>query len=96
VKIISRFRILLAEKETREHRRISLQKVSEETGISVYTIKKLNTDDLREFPMEAMTALCRYFGCTPGQLFTQENGSEVADDARIPALGYESRTSVPT
>lgn len=73
MKIVSRFRILLAEKETKERRRISLQKVAEETGISIYTIKKLNSDDLREFPMEAMTALCRYFDCRPGDLFIQED-----------------------
>jgi hypothetical protein len=56
MRIISRFRILLAEKETRR-RRISLLTVALETGVSIYTIKKLNTDNLREFPIEAMAAL---------------------------------------
>jgi putative transcriptional regulator len=72
MRIISRFRILLAEKETREKRRISLLTVALETGVSIYTIKKLNTDNLREFPIEAMAALCQYFACAPGELFTQE------------------------
>jgi putative transcriptional regulator len=72
MKIMSRFRILLAEKETRERRRISLEKVSKETGISIYTVKKLNGDSLREFPMDAMESLCEYFGCAPGDLFMRE------------------------
>ncbi len=87
MRIISRFRILLAEKETREHRRISLQKVSEDTGISIYTIKKLNSDDLKEFPMEAMNALCQYFECTPGELFTQE-GKEAYNRDDIATPGH--------
>jgi DNA-binding Xre family transcriptional regulator len=78
MRIISRFRILLAEKETREKRRISLLTVALETGVSIYTIKKLNTDDLREFPIEAMAALCEYFACAPGELFTQEHGAHGA------------------
>jgi DNA-binding Xre family transcriptional regulator len=72
MRIISRFRILLAEKETKEKRRISLLTVALETGVSIYTIKRLNTDSLKEFPIDAMNALCEYFACAPGDLFTQE------------------------
>jgi hypothetical protein len=57
MRIISRFRILLAEKETKEKRRISLLTVALETGVSIYTIKRLNTDDsLKEFPIDAMNS----------------------------------------
>lgn len=79
MKIMSRFRILLAEKETKERRRISLEKVSNETKISIYTIKKLNADALREFPMDAMESLCEYFGCAPGDLFMREGDIEAPD-----------------
>jgi DNA-binding Xre family transcriptional regulator len=90
MKIVSRFRILLAEKETREHRTISLQKVADEAKVSIYTIKKLNADDLREFPMDAMEALCVYFNCKPGDLFVQQSRDGTKDvkltDIQTPML----------
>lgn len=66
--IRSRFRVLLAEKETREQRRISLRSIVRETGVSISTVEGLANNTLREFPAAGLAAICRYLGCTVGDL----------------------------
>jgi putative transcriptional regulator len=87
--IVSRFRVLLAEKELREQRRISLRKVVRETGVSISTVEGLANNTLREFPAAGLAAICSYLECTVGQLLV------LAEEARVDQPG-EERTMLRT
>ena len=66
--VTSRFKVLLAEKELREKRNITLRDVATETGVSIYTITGFANNTLREIPVEALMKICRYLDCTTGDL----------------------------
>jgi putative transcriptional regulator len=67
-RIVSRAKQLLEEKEKREGRRISYRKIAEETGISKTSVESWMTSSATQYQQEQMLALCRYFGCTVGDL----------------------------
>ncbi|HEU5376044.1 MAG TPA: helix-turn-helix transcriptional regulator [Ktedonobacteraceae bacterium] len=76
----SYLRVLLAEKEVREKRSISLRRVARETEVSISTIMGLANNTLREVPLGALAVLCDYLHCRVGDLLrledAQEDGSE--------------------
>jgi putative transcriptional regulator len=77
VKIVrSNIRVLTAQKGQRERRRISLRTVSEETGISRYTIYAFANDTISEYPKDVVTKLCNYFDCSVGDLLLTEDVAE--------------------
>ncbi len=59
----SRLKILLAEKEVRERRTISLQDVGRETGVARSTILRLANNTMRRVPLDEAARLCDYFQC---------------------------------
>ena len=61
--ITNRFRILLAEKETREQRRISLKEVQRQTGIAWGTLQSWANNKVTRFDTPVVVALCEYFEC---------------------------------
>ncbi len=73
--VVSRFRVLLAEKATKERRSISLSDVARDTGVSIYTITAFANNTIREAPLDVVDTLCRYLGVTPGDLLVQERES---------------------
>lgn len=79
MKTTSRFKVLLAEKEVRERRSFTLSDVSKETGISIYTVTGFANNTLKEYPRDAITKLCAFFGCTTGDLLEYS-----ADDIQMP------------
>jgi len=68
VRITSRFKVLLAEKELRDKRSYTMRDVAKATGVSIYTITALANNTLREFPLEALGAVCGFLDCTTGDL----------------------------
>lgn len=58
----------LDEKSFRERRRISLNDVCEETGLSRPTVSRLANEHGYITTTETIERLCRYFSCTPGDL----------------------------
>jgi DNA-binding Xre family transcriptional regulator len=72
MKITSRFKTLLAGKEIRERKTITLRDVSRETGVSIYTITGFANNTLKEIPVDALMALCKYLECTTGDLLEYE------------------------
>ena len=68
MRLVSRFKVLLAEKEMRERRTISLREVVRETGVPISTVQGLANNTLREIPAEGVVALCRYLDCAVGDL----------------------------
>lgn len=69
VAINNRFAVLLAERRVKERRNISLQEVSNETGISRQALYKWENNKVNRFDVPVIDALCQYFGVEPGALF---------------------------
>lgn len=69
---------LLDEKAFNERRRITLNEVSEETGISRATLTRIANVPGYNTNTDAIDALCKYFKCTPGELlgFVEDDGEK--------------------
>lgn len=63
-----KLRGMLDDKCFKERRKISLNEVSEITGISRTTVNRIVNQPGYNATLDAVDALCRYFGCTPGEL----------------------------
>jgi putative transcriptional regulator len=61
----------LDEKAFAERRRITLNEVSEATGISRATITRIANVPGYNTNTDAIDALCKYFACTPCELLAQ-------------------------
>ncbi len=64
----SQFWDLLARKQAREKKAISLRQVSRDTGVAMSTITALANDNWRALYREPLEALCKYFECDVGDL----------------------------
>jgi putative transcriptional regulator len=63
-----KLRTLLDDKAFNEGRRITLNEVSEETGIGRATLNRIANTRGYNATLENISALCRYLECTPGDL----------------------------
>jgi len=66
--IRNNFNILLAEKEIRLKKGISVASVARETGITRKTLQGWAVDNVTRFDAGVLDALCNYFGCQVGDL----------------------------
>lgn len=65
-----RFRLkeLIADKEFRERRIVTLREIAEETGINRMTLSKIANHPGASTVTDNLDKLCRYFGCQVGDL----------------------------
>ncbi|WP_067517563.1 helix-turn-helix domain-containing protein [Endozoicomonas ascidiicola] len=63
-----RFRQFLDDKSFKEKRKINLDLVAKETGIGRATVNRLANSPGANFSLNVVDALCKYFGCDPGEL----------------------------
>ena len=66
--LYSRVRILIAEKEVKEQRRISYRAIAQETGLSLATVTAYASGTNTRYDGPTIEAFCRYFGCQPGDI----------------------------
>ena len=59
---------LLDEKSFKERKRITLNEVSQETGISRATLTRITNVPAYNTHTDTLNALCKYFECSPGDL----------------------------
>lgn len=74
----SNLAVILAERQKLDGKRTSLRSIAIATGLPEYTVRGFANDTLNEYPKRAITALCNYLGCTPGDLLV------LADDTPAP------------
>ena len=74
--IRSHFRVLLAMKEQREGRSISLREVVRDTGVPISTVMGLANNTIKRIPLDEMNRLCDYLGCEVGDLLKREEAPE--------------------
>lgn len=66
----------LDEKAFRERRRITLNEVSEKTGISRPTLTRIVNIPGYNTNTDTICALCDYFECTPGEILQKVDEKE--------------------
>ncbi|MDM4771160.1 helix-turn-helix transcriptional regulator [Solimonas sp. SE-A11] len=64
------FAQMLDEKAFRERRKITLNDVSDETGLSRPTVSRIANVPGYKTGTDTLDVLCRYFQCQPGSLLT--------------------------
>lgn len=74
--IQNRFKILLAEKETREGRSWSYREIQSVTGITPRTLSEYSRNKTTRFDAGTLEALCQFFCCDPGDLIVRLSGTE--------------------
>jgi putative transcriptional regulator len=66
--IYNKLKVLIAEKEIRENRKLSYRIVAQEAGIPLSVLTLYTSQKVRRFDIETLQKLCRYFDCQPGDL----------------------------
>lgn len=71
---------MLDDKAFREKRNITLMEVSRETGISRATLNRIANVPGNVTNTDIINALCKYFGCQPGELLMYVEDEEQQSD----------------
>ncbi len=77
-KIVNHFRILLAQKATKEQHNIALMDVQRETHIAWSTLNAWANNQVTRYDAPVIQALCEFFDCQVGDLLVFE---KMAPDA---------------
>jgi len=71
-KIVNHFRILLAQKATKQRKNIALMDVQRETGIAWSTLNSWANNLVTRYDALVIINLCEYFECQVGDLLVFE------------------------
>jgi len=66
--IQNRLKVLLAEKELRENRKLTYRTVAKETGLAIGTLTAYMTQNVNRFDKSTLETLCQYLSCNVGDL----------------------------
>jgi len=66
--IKNRLKILIAEKEIRENRKLTLRIISQEARVSTNSLTAYNNQDVVRFDAPVLEAFCQYFNCDIGDI----------------------------
>ena len=66
--IYNRLKILVAEKELREGRKLPYRTIAKETGISKTTLSLYMRQEVKNIDTSTLERLCEYLGVQPGDL----------------------------
>lgn len=79
--IYNKLKILIANKENLESRKLSYRTVAQEAGIPLSVLTEYTGQRVRRFDINTLEKLCRYFGVQPGDLLgftdTPKNNKKV-------------------
>ena len=70
---------LLDEKAFKERRRITMNEVVDETGISRPTLTRIANIPGYNTNTDTINALCKYFACTPGELLAYIDDDKIEE-----------------
>lgn len=68
----SHLKLIVAQKEMREGRRLGIRTIAIESGASRPTVQNLLNNKWHHIPRDDLAAICRYFGVTPGDILKFE------------------------
>ena len=83
-----KLRQLLDDKAFKERRRITLNDVADETGISRPTLTRIANVPGYNTNTDTVDALCGFFGCEPGDLLQRVSGRKMVSKARVKSDGH--------
>ena len=66
--IYNKLKVLMAEKEIREGRKLSYKTLASEAGIPVSVLTVYAGQKVKRIDIQTLEKLCRYFGVQPGDL----------------------------
>jgi putative transcriptional regulator len=66
--IKNRLKILIAEKEIKENRKLTLRTISQEIGISTNSLVAYTNQNVVRFDASVLEAFCQYFNCEIGEI----------------------------
>jgi DNA-binding Xre family transcriptional regulator len=66
--IYNKLKILIAQKENLESRKLTYKTVAEETNIPVSVLIEYTGQRVKRYDVNTLEKLCRYFGVQPGEL----------------------------
>ena len=69
----SRLKLLVAEREMRDRRKLGIRTITEESGASRSTVERLLSNTIKRVPLDDLGALCAYFQCNVGDILTYED-----------------------
>lgn len=76
-RVANRFRMLLAQKATREQHSIAINDVQRQTGIAWSTLNAWANNQVTRYDAPVIQALCEYFDCQVGDLLVIEKESPI-------------------
>ena len=76
--IHSNVKVLIAQKERREGRKLPYRVVTEETGLSSGVLTRLMNSEFDRVERTTLNTLCWYFGCGAGDLLIYTPDEEAA------------------
>ena len=71
-KVYNRFKILLAEKETKEGIKYPYEKITRATGIAGSTLSSWASNKVKRFDADTIATLCNFFNCDLKDLIIYE------------------------
>ena len=80
----NRLKELLAIKERKEYRSITLERCAEESGVNYRTVRRWAKQETTRFDAPIIAALCKYFDCTPGELLIRIEEDEPSPEQKTP------------
>jgi putative transcriptional regulator len=83
--IQNRLKILLAEKELRENRKLTYRTVAAETGLAIDTLTAYMTQRVNRFDKSTLETLCEYLSCDVGDLLSYTKDDESDSPPAKPA-----------
>lgn len=78
----SYLRILVAEKELRERRRLPIRVIVKESGASLSAVQRLMNNTIRSVPLDDLAALCTWLPAEPGDILRLEPAPSGGDTRR--------------
>jgi len=69
-------RLLVAAKEHRERRKLSLRTIVQETGVPISTVQAMMNDTARRVELNDIGKLCEWIPCEVGELLRLEEVTE--------------------
>lgn len=70
--IKNRIKILIAEKEIRENRKLTMRIIAQESGVSTNSLVAYTNQDVVRFDAVVLDAFCKYFNCGVGDILFYE------------------------
>ena len=77
----SRLKILVAERELKERRSLSIRTITAESGASRSTVERLLNNTIKRVPLDDLAALVSYFDCNVADILQADEVPETQQAA---------------